>query len=502
MKPGKGAQKRLFVLFVLVLSGCSVGPRWKAPPAPPVKAYTAKPLPEKTASANISGGAAQRFVPGLAIPGEWWRLFHSQALDRLIKEALAANSDLAAARASLSRAEERVYVAEGALYPLASVDFSASRNKTAASIGAVPANGELYYSLFTPELTVAYNPDVFGATRHEIQSRKAAAERQRFELEAAYLSLTSDVVAGAIEEALLGARIKATSDVIDIALRELKILRRQYALGEVAGADVAAQEAALARRRAELPPLEKALLESRDRMASLLGRFPSRKPKAVFTLSSLVLPRQLPVSLPARLLAQRPDVRAAEAELKRAGALVGVAASNRLPQVTLAGALGSSAVTAGGLGAAGNLFWSLAGDISQTVFDAGALKHRQRAAEAFFKEADARYRTTVLAAFREVADALHALLSDAAALKAAVGAEEAAKRSLDIARRQLQLGEINYLGLLETQKSYEGARVALAKARANRLRDSAALFEALGGGWWNRDDLGSAGAKEAGKRTK
>ncbi len=502
MKPAEGWRRGFFPLFVIALSGCTVGPRFKPPPAPSVKAYTAKPLPKETASAKIAGGGAQRFVAGLKIPGEWWRLFHSKALDAIVKEALQNNPDLAAARAALRRAFEQVEAARGALYPLAAADVSASRNKTAASLGAVPANGELYYSLFTPQLTVAYNPDVFGGVRSRIESRAATAEARRFELEAAYLSLTSNVVADAIAEALLRARIEATRDVIRIAGEELKILRRQEALGEVAGADVAAQEAALAAARADLPPLQKALSQERDRMAALAGRYPSEQLTASFTLSSLTLPRDLPLSLPARLVAQRPDVRAAEAQLHEASAEIGVAVAARLPQLTLDGAIGSSALTLGGLGAAGNLFWGVAGDVSQTVFDAGTLLHRQRAAEAAYEEAAAQYRRTVLGAFRDVADALHALLSDAEALKSAVTAERAAKKSLDIARRQLALGAINYLGLLNAQKTYARARLRLARARANRFTDTAALFEALGGGWWHRRDLGFGGrdAKEDAER--
>lgn len=475
--------------LMLVLAGCAVGPNFHPPHAPPVQSYTATPLPRQTSSAPVPGGKVQRLVVGGSIPGEWWRLFHSQSLDAVIRQALKASPDLQAARAALVRASEQTASARAALLPTAGVDFSVSPNRTAQSLGAVPSNGDLYYTLYTPELTVSYSPDVFGGTRREIESLAAQAQVQRFALEAAYLSLTSDIVAVAIDEARLHAQIEATHQVIHIVRAQLKILRRESALGQVAGADVAAQDATLAETQARLPPLEKALARDRDRLTTLAGQFPGQTVARTFTLASFTLPAKLPLSLPAQLVGQRPDVRAAQARLHSASALVGVAIANRLPQLTLTGSLGSSALTFGGLGLADNLFWSLTGDVSQTIFDAGALRHQQRAAQAALVETRALYEHTVLRAFRNVADVLHALYLDAAELTAADRAERAARRSLDIARKQLDLGQINYVGLLDAEKTYQRARLTLATAQANRFADTAALFEALGGGWWHRHDV-------------
>ena len=485
--------------LALTLGGCAVGPNFHRPPAPSTQAYTARPLPRQTSFAPVPGGAVQRIVVGGAIPGEWWRLFHSQSLDAVIRQALKASPDLHAARAALRQASERTAAARSALFPAAATDFSAGPNRTAQSLGAVPANGKLYYTLYTPELAVAYSPDVFGGTRRQIESLAAREQVRRFALEAAYLSLTSDIVAVAIDEARLHAQIAATHDVIRIVRAQLRILRRELALGQVAGADVAAQETRLAETQARLPPLEKALARDGDRLTTLAGRFPSQPVARRFTLSSFTLPAKLPLSLPAQLVAQRPDVRAAAARLHSASALVGVAIANRLPQVTLTGSLGSSALTLGGLGLAGNLFWSVAGDVSQTLFDAGALRHEQRAAQAALAYSGALYQRTVLRACRNVADVLHALFLDAAELSAADRAEQAAQRSLDIARKQQDLGQINYVGLLSAEAAYQHARLALATAEANRFLDSAALFEALGGGWWNRGPQTGAGTVTAGR---
>lgn len=471
-----------------LVAGCTVGPNF-TPPAAPKGAGYVKTLLSQTASTKIAGGAAQRFVRGLDIPGQWWTLFRSSALDALVKQALKANPSLPAARAALRQAQEHVLAAKGAFLP--AVDFSGSvqRTKAPASLGPDPAVTEsLYYGLLTPQVTVSYAPDVFGGTRRAVESLAAQAEGQRFELEAAYLSLTSNVVAAAIEEASLRGQIAATQDIIRISTEQLGILRKQYALGQVAEADVAAQEAALAQAQATLPPLRKQLAQQRDLVTALVGRLPNAQPTQTFKLSSLKLPVDLPVSLPSKLVEQRPDVRAAAAELHVASAQIGVAVAAMLPQITLSGDVGSTAVTLARLGEPDNVFWDIIGGITQPLFHGFTLIHDKRAAEAAFHQAAAQYRSTVIAAFQNVADTLHALQSDAEALKAAVRAERAAKRSLDIAKRQLALGAINYIEFLNAENTYQQARINRVTALASRFADTAALFTALGGGWWHRQD--------------
>ena len=484
---GRVAGKFGAALAAALLCGCTVGPDFLRPAAPAVKGYTEKPLAH-TASAEVRGGAAQRFVTGLDIPGQWWRLFHSPALDALVKHALAANPDLAAAQAALRQARENLYAGKGALFPTVTGNFNGSRNKTPAVLGATPENNALYFSLYTAQLNVAYDPDVFGGTRRNIESLAALAENQRFQLEATYLTLTSNVVAGAIGEASLRGQIAATQEIIKLERESLDILRRQLALGQVAGSDVAAQEAALAQAEASLPPLEKQLAQQRDQLSALVGGYPSAQPAETFDLASLTLPQDLPVSLPAKLVEQRPDIRAAEANLHSASAQIGVAVAAMLPDIALSANAGSTALTLATLFAPGTGFWTLAGSVTQTLFDAGTLLHKKRAAEAAFDQAAAQYKSTVIAAFQNVADSLHALKSDADALKTAVAAEAAAKTSLDIARRQLELGAVGYLALLQAQQAYQQALVNLVEAQANRFADTAALFQALGGGWWHRKD--------------
>jgi NodT family efflux transporter outer membrane factor (OMF) lipoprotein len=480
---------------VLLLAGCAVGPDFARPAAPAVERYTPDPLPGQTAAAPGPAGTAQRLVAGRDIPGEWWTLFRSEPLNALIAEALRANPTLAAAEAALRQAHELTLAGKGAFFPTAQASFSPSRNKTSASLSPTPANDSLYYSLYNAQLSVSYVPDVFGGIRRQVEALLATEEAQRFQLEAAYLTLTANLVAAVVTEAALRGQIAATGEIVRIARDSLGILRRQQALGEVAGGEVAAQEAALAQAEATLPPLQKQLGEQRHLIAVLVGRTPSEQPAAQFDLAALRLPRELPVSLPSRLVEQRPDIRVAEAQLHAASAQVGVATANRLPQITLSAQGGFSATTLSELFVPGAAFWTLAGNVAHTVFDAGTLLHTQRAAEAALDQAAAQYRTTVLTAFQNVADALRALESDADALKASAAAEAAAAKSLAIARRQLALGAVNYLALLNAEQTYQQARLGLVQAEAARFADSAALFQALGGGWWNRGDAKNAAGK-------
>ncbi len=471
------------------LTGCAVGPDFQRPSAPSVAGYEPQPLPGQTASVDVKGGEAQRFVQDMDIPGQWWTLFHSKPLNDLIEQALKANPDIEAAQAALRVARENVYAQQGAFFPSIDADFNPTRQKTAGVLTSPLANNNYIYSLHTAQVSVAYMPDVFGGTRRQVESLKAQADSQRFQLEATYLTLTSNVVAAAVQEAALRGQIEAAGKIIDIQSKSLELLKRQYELGQVAVADVAAQEAALAQVQAMLPPLEKQLAQQRDLLARLIGRFPGEKLVGEFELSSLQLPQDLPVSLPTRLVEQRPDVRSAEEQLHSASADIGVSIANRLPNITLSANAGSSASAINQLFASGAGFWGLAGNLTQPIFQGGTLLHRQRAAEAAYDQAAAQYRSTVLTAFQNVADTLHAIQSDADALKAAVAAERAASRSLAIARSQLELGDIGYLALLNAEQTYQQANMNLAQALAGRYADTAALFQALGGGWWNRTDV-------------
>jgi NodT family efflux transporter outer membrane factor (OMF) lipoprotein len=472
----------------LLASGCAVGPNFKRPAPPAVSRYTPEPLPPSTTGVDTAGGAAQRFADGQDIPGDWWTLFHSPALNALVAEALKANPDLEAAKAALRAARETYKAQRGAFFPEVDAGYNISRQRASGTLAPPLNSNNDLFTLHTAQVTVGYTLDVFGGVRRQVESARAQAEAQRFQTEAVYLTLTSNVVAAALQAAALRDQIDATRKTIEAARSATKILRRQMAAGQISGGDLALQETALAQAEQALPPLEKQLAQQRDLIADLTGRAPSETPTEQLDLATLTLPANLPVSLPARLVEQRPDIRAAEANLHSASALVGVAIAARLPSLTLSANAGGSATNISNLFSSGATFWSIGAGLAQPVFDGGALLHKQRAAQATLDQAKAQYRSTVLAALQNVADALQALDVDARALAAAAAADQAAARSLAITQRQLELGQVSGPALLAAQQAYQQTAVTLTQAQAARYADTAALFQALGGGWWNRDE--------------
>jgi NodT family efflux transporter outer membrane factor (OMF) lipoprotein len=477
------------ICALLLTTGCVVGPNFKRPAASANGGYTPVPPPPTSSTPSVSGGEAQTFLAGGDISGEWWTLFHSKPLNDLIDRALKANPDLKAAQAALLVARENVLAQRGAYYPSLAAGFSASRSKSSDELSPVPNSNTFLYSLFTPLVSVSYVPDVFGLNRRTMESLRAQEQQTRFALAATHITLSSNVVAAAIQEASLRAQIAATHELIDINTNMLQILRNQYAKGYVSRLDVAAQESQLAQVSATLPPLLKQLAQQRDLLAALSGGFPNQDLPEKFELSTLQLPQELPLSLPSQLVQQRPDVRQAQENLHSASAQIGIAVANRLPNIVLTADVGSMALTFGKIFAGGTGFWDLGAGISQPIFEGGTLLHRERAARAAYTQAAEQYRSTVLTAFQNVADTLNALQQDADGLKAAAAAKDASSVTLDLAKKQFQSGYANYLALLSAEQAYQQAVIALAQAQANRYADTAALFQALGGGWWNRSDV-------------
>ena len=479
----------IVISALLFTAGCAVGPKFKRPAPPTNGGYAPVPLSTTGSTNNAAGGEAQQFLEGRDIPGEWWALFHSKPLDDLIERSLKANPNLKAAQAALLVARENVLAQRGAFYPSVTGAFSAIRAKTSSDVSPVTNTSALNYSFYTPQVSVSYVPDVFGLNRRAVESLKAQEQQARFALAATHITLSTNVAAAAIQEASLRAQIAATRQLIEINTSMLQTLRNQFAKGYVGRLDVAAQEAQLAQVTATLPPLLKQLAQQRDLLAALSGGFPNQDLTETFELSNLALPQELPVSLPSQLVEQRPDVRQAEENLHFASAQIGIAVANRLPSFALTADAGAMAVVFGHLFTGGTGFWDVGASVTQPIFDGRTLLHRERAARAAYSQASEQYRSTVLTAFQNVADTLNALQQDADALKAAAAAKDAASVTLDLAKKQFQAGYVNYLALLSAEQSYQQALLNLVQAQANRYADTAALFQALGGGWWNRTDL-------------
>ncbi|MDR3425209.1 MAG: efflux transporter outer membrane subunit [Alphaproteobacteria bacterium] len=479
--------RRVFRLFpasclaaAVLVGGCAVGPDFTTPSAPDVAAYDAQPAPEKTAD------EAQKLLMGQDIPAAWWELFHCDSINRLVAQAIKNNPDLASAEASLRVAQDNLAAGSTALFPSVSGSFNAQREQVSGASfgGSVPGST---FTLYNASVAVSYGPDLWGGTRRAIERLQAEADAAGFEKEAAYLTLTSNVVTAAFQEASLRAQITAAREIIAEQEKVLRIFDLRLKTGAVAKSSVLAQRSTLAAAKAALPPLEHQLAVTRHALAALVGRTPANALPEKFDLAALTLPQQVPLSLPSKLAEQRPDIRAAEENLHAASAAIGVAEAARLPNITLSADIGSMANILNKLFSPGGGFWDLGAGASETLFDAGALADKESAARDAYDAAAAQYRKTVLAAFQNVADALHALQSDAESLNARMEAGKAAADTLALAQTQFKAGAIGAADLLLAEQAEQQAKAALASARATRYADTAALFTALGGGWWNRD---------------
>jgi NodT family efflux transporter outer membrane factor (OMF) lipoprotein len=429
-------------------------------------------------------------------------LFQSPKLDHLVEQALRANPDVGAAQAALRQAHELYSAQRTSFFPDIQGNFNGVRAKNALGTIANPTSlpqTNPYYTLYTAQLTLSYVPDVFGATRRQVEIAKAQFDSSRFQLEAVYLTLSSNVVVTAVQEASLRGQIAATERLLGLQHQLTELVQRQRALGTASDLDVLTQQSAEAQTAQTLPPLQKQLGQTRDALTALLGRLPSEEPEETFRLGELTLPKDLPVSLPSKLIEQRPDVRQAEENLHAASAAVGVALADMLPQFMINANLGSSALKLGQLFTPYTGFWDVGASLTQTLFDAGALLHKRRAADAALDEAAAQYRAAVILACQNVADTLRALQADADALRASAEADRAAKMTFDLAQRQRALGTISVLAVLNAEQAYTQAELTLVQAQANRYSDTAGLFQSLGGGWWNRtgdpryEQFGSSG---------
>jgi NodT family efflux transporter outer membrane factor (OMF) lipoprotein len=520
-------------LFILaLLAGCTVGPDFA--PVPPPEVRVKPPLIRVGEAAKPCGPVdhqaerfciAQRLVDGRDIPAEWWTLFHSRALNELMGRALRQNHDLKAAQAALRAARANYEAQRGALFPVVDADYLTSKQKVATLDFNAPTWSELpFYTLHTAQLTISYIPDVFGGVRRQIEIAGAQEDLQQFVLDATYLTLTSNIALAAIQEASLHQQI----DVTKSAILEEQLLKDPRL--NKSKTDRASVEAAISQAAQTLPLLAKQLTVQRDMLAALSGQFAGEGVAETFLLSNMRLPRDLPVSLSSQIVEQRPDVRAAEANLHAATAAVGVAIANRLPLFNLSGNVGLMSSQLKYFGATPQtLFWTLAADATQTIFDGFTLEQRQRAAEAGWNQAEQQYRSAVVNAFQNVADALQAIERDKEVVRWAVDAKDAAGRNrcltaavfvgydgvhspqLDVSpavkrgvegwwerncRRYRRLetpyfkeGETkNGSDVLVAEQLYLSSQIALVQAEATRLSDVVALFQALGGGWWNRPD--------------
>ena len=476
-------RRTLCALAVAAIAACSSDPL-RPPEMPVVEQYTSTAVAE------------DRLAPGKDIPAQWWTLFRSPTLDALVRRALDNSPTLARAQAKLRQAQEDLGGRSGATqWPRVDGKLSANRvDVDPQSLGVPTLPVPMPLDLYLASVSISYTFDFAGGTRRELEGLRAEVDHQRYELEAARLMLTGNVVTTAIREASLREQIAQSEQIVTLQARQLGIAERMDELGGVAHIDVIAQQRDLAQTRAALPDLRRDLERMRHRLAVYAGLPPGAPDLPEFRLDGLQLPAELPLSLPSNLARQRPDIRAAEAVLARAGARVGVATANLYPQVTLSAQLGSLSTNASGLFGGATGFYFLGASLVQPLFRGGELQARRRSAVAAYEQASAAYQEAVLQGLQNVADALRALEADGARLRERAEAVDRARRYRDITAERLKAGGVSQAAMLEASRHYHRAVLEQTQAGADRYADSAARLQALGGGWWQGGEV--AGAKE------
>jgi NodT family efflux transporter outer membrane factor (OMF) lipoprotein len=476
----------LCVALSLLVTGCAVGPDFVRPQPPAVDRYTYEAGPSETAAAD---GRAQAFEPGARVAADWWRLFNSPRLDGVIAEGIASNPTLQAAQASLRRSQESLRAGYGVFFPQVDAGFDFTRQRyTPIHVGsALPGS---IFNLFTLSATVTYALDVFGGQRRAVEGLRADADAQRYTMLAAYLTLSGNTVNAVIAWAAYRAQIQATDELILAEREQLQLTQVQADAGTVPYSNVLSIQSQLAATVATLPPLRQKLTQTEHLLATLVGRTPAEWMVPVVELTDLTLPRDLPVSLPSELVRQRPDILMAEAQLHSSSAAIGVATAAMFPSfvLTATGGLNNTSTTdLFKLGPSG--FWALGANVASPLFHGGTLWFQRKAAIAAYEQSLATYRQTVLAGVAQVADALRGLEHDAQAVEAQAEATTAAAEALRLIQANYEAGTANYLQVLIADAQYHQARLGYLQAVAQRLQDTVGLFVALGGGWWNGQEI-------------
>ncbi|MDQ6997989.1 MAG: efflux transporter outer membrane subunit [Mariprofundus sp.] len=472
----------LVSLLALVLTACVVGPDFQRPASPKVDHYY-----NKGSDVTSSDAEQNKLVTRENIPAQWWQLFESPALQQLVELGLKDSPTLIAAKAKL-KATQETYSAQSGSILLPSVDASvnSSRKKISGAAFGSTAFGSLY-TVHAASVDVSYSLDLFGGERRTLEYSQAQVDYDAFQLHAAQITLVSNIVTAAINEASLREQVEALKEIIASETEQLNVTEKQYEIGVVAKVELLSQRVTLAQTRTQLPLLQKQQAQAKHQLSMLIGRTPGGEALPAFNLSELVMPREIPLTLPSTLTRQRPDVRASEALLHQASAQIGVATANLYPNLTLTGSYGTEAAKISDLFNAGTAVWGLGAGLLQPLFRGGALRAKKRAAIALYEQAAAQYRQSVLTAFQNVADALLALDMDGQGLVLEKRAEGLASERLELVLLQHQHGAVSYLDLLNAQKQYQQARINLIQSRAVLYSDTAALMYALGGGWWNGD---------------
>ena len=459
-------------VLTLLLGGCAVGPDYQPPVAPVAANYTREPV-------NLGDGVLT--TTDSKVQRDWWKAYGAPEIDQLVQLALQNNPSVEVALANLKVAKENVAAQRGYYLPSVQLGVSATQQNVGSTQSSPLSSGDSVYSYRSAQLSVGFVPDIFGSNRRQVESLQAGADGQWYQLQATRVTLASNVVAAAIQEAVLAEQVSVLQAAIAVAAEQLQHTRNMQEHGYASGIDLAQQENSLTQLQLALPPLQKQMQQTRDFLALLCGRGPDAKLPSV-KLAQLTLPAQLPSAIPSQLVSQRPDIQAALSQVQASSAQIGVAQANRLPQFLITALAGGGATDFASMFAPGNQIWALGVNLTQPLFSGGTLTARKRAAEAAYTGAVAQYRNVVLTAFQNVADSLYALDTDNRALLMAKAAETANQKSWELTQAQLVRGYASRPSMLATQQAYLLGKVARLTSLGNYLSDTVALQLALGGG--------------------
>jgi NodT family efflux transporter outer membrane factor (OMF) lipoprotein len=477
------------IWLAVLSSSCAVGPDFLRPEPPSVTTFTGNADETSRTLASGPGEPEQQFAVGQQISTEWWELFQSAQISDAIRQAMVGSPTLAVAESTLAQAQEAIIQARAAFYPQLDANAGVSRQENAAGPVHGQNKSQTTFSLFSLGGTVSYTPDVFGATRRQVEEAQALAQSDDYQLAAAYLTLTGNVVMQSITIAGTRLEIAATEEIIAEDQTNLDLVQAKFDAGKAARTDVLVADSQLANDRALLPPLRQQLSAANHALSILIGKLPAEWTPPAFELAQLSLPGELPVQVPSEFVRQRPDIMAAEAQLHAASAAIGVATAEIYPSVVLSGSVGLQSLTAESLFDAASAAWNLGAGVTAPVFHGGALLSQRRSAIDAFQGTLATYRETVLLAFGQVADTLDALAHDADLVAAQRHALNVADESLALARISYEAGKSDVLQMLDSQRLDQQARLGYARAQTQRFQDTAQLFVAMGGGWWDSPSI-------------
>ena len=460
-------------------SSCVLGPDFHAPAAP-AAAYSPPP-------ATIGSQAIQY---GADVEAAWYSLFHSDSLDHLVQAALHSNPGLEAARHNLRAAQYELEAVAGTALPQIGFGARASRSRVNGSLLYEPDEAlQVTANQYTLGPSLAYDLDVFGKLKRTIESQAAQTSSVQREVLDVYVTLIDQVVVTAFAYAAQSEQLEVTRRLVADLQAQYELTRTLENAGKTVRSETLQAQAQLENTRATLPAIEKQRDVLRDALLRLTGTAPEQGAIPQLALSDFVLPTTLPVSLPSRLVRQRPDILEAEDLLHAASANIGIAQAARFPDFNISAQFAQQSIKTSDLFTEPASIWTAALGMSAPLFAGGTLRAREKAARERFAQAQSQYRSTVIGAFVEVTDALNALQHDADSYAAHMAALDAARANRDLARDQFQHGLVNELVVLTAEQQYQAAALSAVQASAQRLTDAAELFRASGGGWWNAGTL-------------